>query len=162
LLALAHTCHTAGVLQLINNTPKTTEPRVGKLLSLDELCLYNSTTKPAKLCGSMLSALITIAGLDVEQEIYLNNMLGQVAGNVSMVARVKLQALPYGESERNASILQSHWVRHAQCTLRRTNALGVGVACGSFCGRCVSIAGCVAWASLLPQNDSHLTVEQRL
>jgi hypothetical protein len=92
-------------VQLINNNPKTTDPRVGHLLGLEELCLYNSTTKPAKLCGSMLSALISSAGFDVEQEVYISNMLGLVAGNVSMVARIKLQALPYGESR---SVTISH------------------------------------------------------
>lgn len=85
-------------MQLINNTPKNTDARVGQLLTLDELCLYNSTTKPAKLCGSMLSALVGSAGFSVEQEVHLNTLLGQVAGNVSVLARIKLQALPYGEN----------------------------------------------------------------
>lgn len=95
LLPVSGVC--TGVLQLINNTPKNTDTRVCQLLNLDELCLYNSTTKPAKLCGSMLSALVSSAGFSVEQEVHLNTLLGQVAANVSMVARIKLQALPYGE-----------------------------------------------------------------
>lgn len=41
----------------------------------------------------------------LEQEVYISNMLGLVAGNVSMVARIKLQALPYGES---SSVTISH------------------------------------------------------
>lgn len=59
--------------------------------------MYNSTTKPAKLCGSVLSALISSAGFQVEQEVHVNTMLSQVAANVSQVARIKLQAMPFGE-----------------------------------------------------------------
>lgn len=87
----------AGMVQLINNTPKVTDPRVAQLLQ-PELALYSSTTKPAKLCGSMLSALLASAGFDIEKEVYLNQMLGQVAASVSLVAGIKLQAMPFGES----------------------------------------------------------------
>jgi hypothetical protein len=86
------------MVQLINNTPKVTDPRVAQLLQPEELALYSSTTKPAKLCGSMLSALLASAGFDIEKEVYLNQMLGQVAASVSLVARIKLQAMPFGES----------------------------------------------------------------
>jgi hypothetical protein len=92
----------AGVLQLINNTPKATDPRVQQLLGPDELALYTSTTKPAKLCGSMLSALISSAGFHIEQEVHVNAMLSQVAANVSQVARIKLQAMPFGERHAHA------------------------------------------------------------
>ena len=95
-------CMVYGVLQLVRNTPKVTDPRVAQLLEPDELSMYSSTTKPAKLCGSMLSALVSSAGLDMDREIHINGMLGQVAGNVSVVARIKLQALPYGESSSGA------------------------------------------------------------
>lgn len=96
----ALTCgvHAAGVIQLINNTPKVTDPRVTQLLDPEELALYASTTKPAKLCGSMLSALVSSAGFHIEQEVHINTMLGQVAANVSQVARIKLQAMPFGMS----------------------------------------------------------------
>lgn len=87
----------AGIVQLINNAPKQTDPRVQLLLDPDELALYNSTTKPSKLCGTMLSALTSNAGFEVEREIYINQMLGQVAANVSQVARIKLQAMPFGQ-----------------------------------------------------------------
>lgn len=88
----------AGVIQLINNIPKVTDPRVTQLLDPEELALYASTTKPAKLCGSMLSALVSSAGFHIEQEVHINTMLGQVAANVSQVCRIKLQAMPFGMS----------------------------------------------------------------
>lgn len=85
------------MIQLINNAPKVTDPRVGLILDPQELALYNSTTKPAKLCGTMLSALTSVAGFTQEQEVFLNQMIGQVAANVSQAARIKLQAMPFGE-----------------------------------------------------------------
>lgn len=87
----------AAVIQLINNTPKVTDARVSQILDPQELSLYNSTTKPAKLCGTMLSALTSTAGFNEEQELLVNQMIGQVAANVSQVARIKLQAMPFGE-----------------------------------------------------------------
>lgn len=81
----------------MNGTPKTTDPRVVELLDPEELALYQGTTKPGKLCGTMLSALTSRAGLAIEHEILINQMLGQVAANVSQVARIKLQAMPFGE-----------------------------------------------------------------
>ena len=98
-------CMVYGVIQLVNNTPKVTDPRVCQLLEPDELAMYNSTTKPAKLCGSMLSALVSSAGFSVEQEIHINTLLGQVAANVGVVARIKLQALPYGASAADATYM---------------------------------------------------------
>lgn len=62
-------CMVYGMVQLVRNTPKVTDPRVKLLLDPDELALYESTTKPAKLCGSMLSALVAKAGLDSQQEV---------------------------------------------------------------------------------------------
>ena len=84
-------------MQLVRNSPKVTDPRVAQLLEPDESAMYKNTTKPAKLCGSMLAALVSSAGFNVEQEVHINTLLGQVAGNVGMVARIKLQALPYGK-----------------------------------------------------------------
>jgi len=91
-------CLVYGIIQLINNTPKQTDPRVSLILTPEELALYNSTTKPSKLCGTMLSALTASAGFDVNREVYLNEMLGMVAANCSLCARVKLQSMPYGAS----------------------------------------------------------------
>lgn len=85
------------MVQLINNAPKLTDPRVERILDPAELALYNSTTKPAKLCGTMLSALNARAGFTQEQEVYVSQMIGHVAGNISQVARIKLQAMPFGE-----------------------------------------------------------------
>lgn len=86
------------VVQLINDTPKVTDPRVRLLLEPDELALYESTTKPGKLCGTMLGAITAEAGFGIEREIHLNEMLGLVAANVSQCARIKLQAIPHGMS----------------------------------------------------------------
>lgn len=102
-----------GIVQLINNSPKVTDPRVAQILDPDELALYNSTTKPSKLCGTMLSAITARAGFNIDQEIYINNMLGQVAANVSLCARIKLQAMPYGED------LCMLWSGMATCLLPR-------------------------------------------
>lgn len=85
------------MVQLINNTPKATDSRVQLLLDPEELALYTSTTKPAKLCGSMVSALVSSAGFQIEQEVMVNGMLSGVAANISQVARIKLQAMPFGE-----------------------------------------------------------------
>jgi hypothetical protein len=90
-------CLVYGIVQLVNNTPKVTDPRVKLLLSAEELALYESTTKPSKLCGTMLALLTANAGYGVEREIHMNEMLGAVAANCSMCARVKLQSMPYGE-----------------------------------------------------------------
>jgi hypothetical protein len=72
-------------VQLINDTPHETDPRVIQLLEPDELALYQSTTKPSKLCGSMVAALIADAGFGVEREIHLNTALVQVAACISQV-----------------------------------------------------------------------------
>lgn len=87
----------AGTVQLINNTPKQTDPRVEQLLEPHELALYNSTTKPGKLCSAMLQALTASAGFTEEKEVYISGMLGQVSSSVSQVSRIKLQAMPYGK-----------------------------------------------------------------
>jgi hypothetical protein len=97
-------CLVYGIVQLINNTPKVTDPRVRAVLDPEEVALYESTTKPSKLCGSMLSALTATAGFGVEREVHLNEMLGLVAGNVSMCARIKLQAMPSGGRARRVQV----------------------------------------------------------
>jgi hypothetical protein len=53
---------------------------VKQILDAEELALYESTTKPSKLSGSMLSALTAAAGFNVDQEVYINNMLGGLGG----------------------------------------------------------------------------------
>lgn len=72
----------AGTVQLINNAPKQTDPRVEQLLEPHELALYNSTTKPGKLCSAMLQALTASAGFTEEKEVYISGMLGQVSSSV--------------------------------------------------------------------------------
>ncbi|KAI8462924.1 MAG: Bestrophin, RFP-TM, chloride channel-domain-containing protein [Monoraphidium minutum] len=89
-------CLVYGILQLIRDTPKVTDPRVPLLLEPHELALYQGTTKPSKLCGTMLSALTANAGFGPDREIHLNEMLGLVAANVGMCARIKLQSMPFG------------------------------------------------------------------
>ena len=93
----------AGIVQLINNAPKVTDPRVMQLLDKEELALYQSTTKPSKLCGTMLSALTSNAGFEIEREVYINQMLGQVAANIAQVARIKLQSMPFGERQQSST-----------------------------------------------------------
>jgi hypothetical protein len=58
-----------GMVQLIRNSPKTTDHRVKLLLDPDELRLYESTTKPSKLCGSMLAALTVEAKFGEQREV---------------------------------------------------------------------------------------------
>lgn len=82
--------------QLVNNAPHVTDPRVEQILSPEELALYKGTTKPAKLAGTMLSALAEGRGWGREREVLLNKQLARVAAGCAMVARIKLQSMPYG------------------------------------------------------------------
>lgn len=88
------------MVQLINNTPKQTDPRVKQVLNAEELALYESTTKPGRLCGMMLSALTTRAGkeLGIDRELALHQMIGGIGMHCGNVARVKLQAMPFAMS----------------------------------------------------------------
>ena len=61
-----------------------TDPRVEQILSPEELALYKGTTKPAKLAGTMLSALAEGRGWGREREVLLNKQLARVAAGCAM------------------------------------------------------------------------------
>jgi hypothetical protein len=85
------------VIQLINNTPKVTDPRVAQLLDPQELALYSSSAKPPDLCWAMLNGLVSSAGLGELQEEHVHRLLEVVGDRLSTVNRIKGQAMPYGE-----------------------------------------------------------------
>lgn len=89
-------CLTYGMVQLIRNTPHETDPRIPLLLEGEELALYKSSTKPSKLAGTMLAALVARAGFSEQREMLINEYLGSIAGHCGLVARIKLQSMPFG------------------------------------------------------------------
>lgn len=105
-----------GVIQLINNTPKVTDPRVAQLLDPEELALYSSSTKPPDLCWAMLNGLVSSAGLCPDHENYLHAMLLEVGSKQSAVNRIKTQAMPFGEQvEEHGAARAGWWASHAAC-----------------------------------------------
>lgn len=103
--------------QLVNNAPHATDPRVEQILSPEELALYKGTTKPAKLAGTMLSALAEGRGWGREREVLLNKQLARVAAGCAMVARIKLQSMPYGAPPLRRRAPRPAVLVLARCTL---------------------------------------------
>jgi hypothetical protein len=99
----------AGVVQLINNTPKVTDPRVAQLLDREELTLYSSSAKPPDLCWAMLNSLVSNAGLSELQEEHVHRLLEAVGASLSRVNRIKGQAMPYGEQPLSFTI-EKNWL----------------------------------------------------
>jgi hypothetical protein len=98
----------AGSIQLINNTPKVTDPRVAQLLDREELTLYSSSAKPPDLCWAMLNSLVSNAGLCPDHENYLHELLLDAGCKQSGVNRFKTQAMPFGEHVACAWQAQDH------------------------------------------------------